>query len=333
VIGLRRIGGDELVELLVTDGAAGLRGEGPVVVVEGRPTADPEVRRRAVDALGRVAAVVVGGPGWAGADADDLALVDLVTGDEPGVLDAVAQSVAQHPLAAGALAVHLRGAAERPLTDGLVAESALYSMLQAGPEFRAWRSATAVRHRPPSSTPAVRVERDGDEVAITLSRPEVRNAFNVQMRDELLDAFAVVAADRAVRATVRGDGPAFCSGGDLDEFGTSPDPVSAHAIRLDRSVGAAIAAVADRVTFHLHGACFGSGIELPAFAARVVAAPSTMICLPEVGLGLAPGAGGTVSLTRRIGRHATAWLAFSRVPIGAEQARSWGLVDEISATI
>jgi enoyl-CoA hydratase/carnithine racemase len=133
-----------------------------------------------------------------------------------------------------------------------------------------------------------------------------------------------------LRVVVRGDGPAFCSGGDLDEFGTAPDPVTAHAVRLDRSIGAAIAAIADRVTVHLHGACFGSGIELPAFAGRVVAASSTMICLPELGLGLAPGAGGTVSLPRRIGRHATAWLAFSRIPVGPEQAMAWGLVDELS---
>ena len=62
---------------------------------------------------------------------------------------------------------------------------------------------------------------------------------------------------------------------------------------------------------HVHGACMGSGIELAAFCDTVVAAGDTKVALPEIGLGLVPGAGGTVSLTRRIGRLRTAWLAFS----------------------
>jgi enoyl-CoA hydratase/carnithine racemase len=83
------------------------------------------------------------------------------------------------------------------------------------------------------------------------------------------------------------------------------------------------------VTARLHGACYGSGIELPAFADRVVAASDTRIALPELGLGLIPGAGGTVSLPRRIGRHRTAWLALSGAAIDATTALGWGLVDEV----
>jgi enoyl-CoA hydratase/carnithine racemase len=90
-----------------------------------------------------------------------------------------------------------------------------------------------------------------------------------------------------------------------------------------------MAGVADRVVAFLHGSCFGSGIELSAFAARVVARPDTVIGLPEVSLGLIPGAGGTVSLPRRIGRHRTAWLALTGRTIDAATARAWGLVDEI----
>jgi enoyl-CoA hydratase/carnithine racemase len=83
------------------------------------------------------------------------------------------------------------------------------------------------------------------------------------------------------------------------------------------------------VTVELHGACFGSGIELPAFAGRVIAAPDTSIALPELGLGLVPGAGGTVSLPCRIGRHRTAWLALSGRAIDASTALAWGLVDDV----
>jgi enoyl-CoA hydratase/carnithine racemase len=73
----------------------------------------------------------------------------------------------------------------------------------------------------------------------------------------------------------------------------------------------------------------GSGIELAAFADQVVAAPDTQIALPELALGLVPGAGGTVSLPRRIGRLRTAWLAFSGRTIDAEVALAWGLVDAV----
>jgi enoyl-CoA hydratase/carnithine racemase len=60
-----------------------------------------------------------------------------------------------------------------------------------------------------------------------------------------------------------------------------------------------------------------------------VARPDTVIGLPEVAMGLIPGAGGTVSLPRRIGRHRTAWLALTGRTIDAPTAREWGLVDEI----
>ncbi len=102
-------------------------------------------------------------------------------------------------------------------------------------------------------------------------------------------------------------------------------------VRLARSLGRVVDDVADRVTVELHGACFGSGIELPAFAGRVVAAPDTTIALPELALGLIPGAGGTYSLPRRIGRQRTAWLALSGRPIDAHTALGWGLVDEVTA--
>jgi enoyl-CoA hydratase/carnithine racemase len=84
-----------------------------------------------------------------------------------------------------------------------------------------------------------------------------------------------------------------------------------------------------RTTAHLHGACLGAGIELPAFARRVIAAEDTRFALPELGLGLVPGAGGTVSLTRRIGRWRTAYLALTGLSLTAQEALRWGLIDAI----
>jgi enoyl-CoA hydratase/carnithine racemase len=95
-------------------------------------------------------------------------------------------------------------------------------------------------------------------------------------------------------------------------------------------VGRAIAGLAPRVIVHLHGACAGSGIELPAFAGRVIAAADTQISLPELALGLIPGAGGTVSITKRIGRHRTAWLGLTGAAVDAATAEAWGLVDELA---
>ena len=281
-------------------------------------------------------------------DADDLeraALLDVVLGD-PGVgmpgmnvvqrpegADAAAAqlvaAINEHPLASAALVLLLRGAASRSVNEGLVAESTTYSMLQAGPEFREWlRARPSPRHR--DDGPCVRVERDDTTLRVTLARPDVHNAFNARMRDELLDALAVAAADPSIESVVlEGGGPSFCSGGDLDEFGTAPDPATAHLVRTARSAGAALHGVADRVTAHIHGACFGAGIELAAFGARIVADPDTVIALPEVGMGLIPGAGGTVSVPRRIGRRRTAYLALSGIRLDAATACAWGLVDEV----
>jgi enoyl-CoA hydratase/carnithine racemase len=91
----------------------------------------------------------------------------------------------------------------------------------------------------------------------------------------------------------------------------------------------ALAMAADRYTFHLHGACIGAGIELPAFAGRVVAKPNTYFRLPEVDMGLIPGAGGCVSIPRRIGRQRTNWLAITGIELNAETALVWGLIDAV----
>jgi enoyl-CoA hydratase/carnithine racemase len=176
----------------------------------------------------------------------------------------------------------------------------------------------------------VRVGRDGNVLTVTLFRPAVHNALNTAMRDALVEALTVGVADPTVTVVLRGAGASFCSGGDLGEFGTTPDPATAHLIRLTRSPAILAAHLAPRLVAHVHGACIGAGVELAAFAARVVAQPGTLFALPELALGLVPGAGGTVSLPRRIGRHRTAWLVLSGERIGVERARRWGLVDEIA---
>ena len=255
-------------------------------------------------------------------------LVDVIV-DDMALVD-VARVVHEWPVASVALAVLLRGAERRSVADGLVAESAVYSVLQAGPEFARWRQTRPGRARSADEGPAVRVEREGERLVVTLSRPHVHNAFSARMRDELVEALAIAQSDSSISLVVlAGDGPSFSSGGDLDEFGSRPDPATAHVVRLERSPARAMAAVGPRVEARLHGACMGAGIELAAFGGRVVATSDAAIGLPEVTLGLIPGAGGTVSVTRRIGRHRTALLALTGKTIDAATASEWGLVDEV----
>lgn len=244
-------------------------------------------------------------------------------------LDDMIAMIARSPRASTMLCQVLRQSPNRLIDDGLLLESAVYSTLQTGPEFGSWRSRRPPRRRLVDAEPVI-VERDGARLMITLNRPEVHNALNSAMRDALIEAYRLVALDASIELVeVRGRGPSFSSGGDLDEFGSFVDPASAHLVRLHASLAHHLAVIAHRVHVAVHGVALGSGIELPAFAARVTASSNTEIGLPELGIGLIPGAGGTVSIPRRIGRHRTAWLALSGRRIDATTAMNWGLIDAV----
>jgi enoyl-CoA hydratase len=262
----------------------------------------------------------------------DLAPALDVVVDAETELDAVLATVRERPLASLALVQLLRQGEHLDVHHALVSESLAYSTLQAGPEYAAWLEAREARDAPPECRgDAVRVERRGARLVISFDRPARHNAYSVAVRDALVEALAVVVAEPDIREVVlRGEGPSFCSGGDLDEFGQSLDPATAHAVRSTRHPARLLAACGDRLRAQVHGACIGAGVELAAFAARVVARPDAFFQLPELGMGLVPGAGGTASLPRRIGRQRTARLALSGTPIDAETALRWSLVDEIS---
>lgn len=267
-----------------------------------------------------------------------LALGEESGGHGPAAADAVVSAadmprvlarIAAAPIAAASLAVLLRAGPPIDVEVGLAAESAVYSMLQDGPEFHAWR-ATAPHLPDGAEGPVVLMERDGSHLTICLDRPHRHNAISARMRDDLAAALHLAVGDDTITSvSLRGNGPSFCSGGDLGEFGSRPDPATAHITRLARSPGRLVHRLGHRLTAYVHGATLGGGIETAAFAHRVVARPDTLFGLPELSLGLIPGAGGTVSLPRRIGRQRTALLAFSTEPVDATTALRWGLVDEI----
>lgn len=258
-------------------------------------------------------------------DAFDVVLDEL---DELGPL---VERIRLRPLASQALVQLLRQSESLSLPQAILAESWVYSTLQGGPEFGGW---LAERGSPPglapNSEPAVRAERFGATLSLELNRPEKHNAFSTEIRDALVEALRPALFDPGVEEIrVCGRGPSFCSGGDLDEFGTLPDPATAHAVRATRNAALLIHDLAARIRFDLHGACIGAGAELPAFSGRVVAREDAFFELPEVAFGLVPGAGGTASLPRRIGRQRTALLALTGRRIDAPTALAWGLVDEL----
>jgi enoyl-CoA hydratase/carnithine racemase len=217
-----------------------------------------------------------------------------------------------------------------PFDQALALESLAYSMLLASDGFKAWRAANPPRDRPDDGAPRVKIA-VGREIVIRLNRPAARNAFDARMRDELSEAlsFAVDHPD-ALPVSLSGEGPAFSAGGDLDEFGRADDPGRAHLIRTLRSPARLAHDLAERLTVHLHGACVGAGIEVPAAAGRVTARPGAMFRLPEVSMGLIPGAGGTATIPRRVGRRRAAYMAISGAEIDLATALAWGLVDEVA---
>jgi hypothetical protein len=251
---------------------------------------------------------------------------------DPAGEAALLRSIAdEHAAASVVLAGLLRWSGSLPVPAALDAESLAYSTLLGGEDFRRWLAGRGPRPLPPPpSADPVLVRRNGNRLAIRLNRPERRNAYGRDLRDALTAALAVAEADPSIDAVLLdGAGPGFSSGGDLDEFGTTPDPVTAHLVRTRGGAGRQLARLADRTVARIHGPCVGAGIELPAFAGRVVAAPGSTLRLPEIAMGLIPGAGGTVSIPRRIGRWRTLHLALSGAALDTDTALAWGLVDEV----
>jgi hypothetical protein len=254
----------------------------------------------------------------------------VVVADVPAALGVLADRFAATPLAALTYVWLLRQSTGLPVPAALTAESAAYSTLLGGPEFAGWLAGRGPARPPDDRADRVQTRRSGEVLHVRLSRPARRNAVDAAMRDALLAALAPAQWDPALLVEISGDGPAFSAGGDLDEFGSAVDPASAHVLRLGASVAEVLDQLRDRVTVRVHGMCLGAGFELPCFAGRVLAAPDTRLGLPELSMGLIPGAGGTVSVVRRAGRWRAAWLGLTGTRLDARTALDWGLVDGIT---
>lgn len=214
--------------------------------------------------------------------------------------------------------------------DAIMLESLAFSSLLGGTEFARW-----LARRGPSSALAEPAEpvtytRTADAVTLTLRSTIAHNAYSAHMRDALCHALDTCLVDpTAPTVRIISAGRAFCTGGGTWEFGTAPDLAQAHAIRMEQSAAARISALGQRVTIEINGAAIGSGIEIAAAAGRVVAGSKAWFQLPERAMGLIPGAGGTATIPRRVGRHRAAWMVLSGRRVDAATALHWGLIDAI----
>jgi len=164
---------------------------------------------------------------------------------------------------------------------------------------------------------------DGDVAVITLNSPPV-NALSAAVRKGLFEAFKQADADGAAKAIVLVcEGRTFIAGADITEFGSAmADPQLAD-------VQDVIEGASKPVIAAIHGTALGGGLEVALCAHYRVAVPSARLGLPEVNLGLLPGAGGTQRLPRVVGVENALSMMTSGRHVPAKEAASLGLVDEL----
>lgn len=165
---------------------------------------------------------------------------------------------------------------------------------------------------------------------VTLSRPDAANSLNTAMGRELLALWRELAADPSVRvAVLTGVGRLFCAGADLKERNGMTDAAWGEQHRLFEDMIRAQLACPFPIIAAVNGAAMGGGAEMALACDFAWAADSAKLGLPEVGLGIIPGLGGTQFVTRAVGERRAAELLMSGLPIDAAQALDWGLVNRV----
>lgn len=182
-----------------------------------------------------------------------------------------------------------------------------------------------------SSFETIIFEKNEGKAYITLNRPEVLNAYNIKMRDELYLVLEAVRDDPEVRvAILRGAGDkAFCAGADLKEFLNAPSPVIARQVRFERDVWGLFVGIYKPFIAALHGYVLGSGLEIAACCDIRIASVDAQFGLPEVGLGIIPAAGGSQTLPRLIGQAAALEILMTGRRLNADEAYRLRLVNRV----
>jgi len=168
---------------------------------------------------------------------------------------------------------------------------------------------------------------EGGVAMIALDRPEVRNALNLEMCNELIETLGRISADPAIRLVfIRGNGPQFCGGADLNERkGKSEQWIRERRMRAFAAYGALEALPMPCVAL-VHGAVIGSGVEIAAACDFIVATPGATFRTPEAQRGTV---GATQRLPRILGKRLAKDLMFTGRALTAEEARVAGLVARV----
>jgi enoyl-CoA hydratase/carnithine racemase len=179
----------------------------------------------------------------------------------------------------------------------------------------------------------VRVEIDGGIAEVVLDRPAALNALSTALLHELAVAFAGLAADRRVRAVVLSAAGerAFCVGADLKERAAMTDAEIFAQRPAFRTAFGALLGLPQPAVAAVHGFALGGGCELALSCDVIVADETAVLGLPEVGVGLVPGCGGTQLAARRIGRGRAAEMVLTGRQVAAAEALAIGLVDKVAA--
>ena len=180
---------------------------------------------------------------------------------------------------------------------------------------------------------AIEIARDSGVASITLNRPESINAINDAMRSEVPAALRALDADPGVRVILlRGAGPrGFCAGADLKEERPA-GPTSTAARRPATMWIESFDQVRKPVIAAIHGYCMGGGLEIALACDLRIAAPDAVFSLPETGLGLIPGGGGTQRLPRIVGLGKALDLMITGERIDGAEALRCGLVTRLAAS-
>jgi len=174
-------------------------------------------------------------------------------------------------------------------------------------------------------------EKDDGVAWVTLNRPDVLNALNMEMRDELWQALHALEDDPDVAVAIfRGVGErAFSAGADISEFGTAPSVVEARRARRERDLWGYMLAIEKPLIAAVHGFVLGAGIELSMCCDLRIAADDARLGLPEVSLAYIPSAGGTQLLPRTVSPGLAMGLILSGDDIDAQEALRIGLVQRV----
>lgn len=180
---------------------------------------------------------------------------------------------------------------------------------------------------PPEAVVRLNIQENAVAV-VRIDRPEVKNALNSAVREQLAEIFRALAADNRVRSIVlTGDEQCFVAGADIREFAQA-SPVQMY-LRHTEYLWDAIARCPKPVIAAVNGFALGGGCELAMHCDIIVAGQSARFGQPEVKLGLMPGAGGTQRLIRAVGKFQAMRIALTGCLVPAPEALAMGMVSEV----